>query len=187
MYEKLEKRLLCTEEIDHHHHCLLAVKYIILKETVFPMVCHSALLCTAATDGQIAIWDVTPHLLSLVRTQVCESDSTETADPVCKKSVPVLLHSVMAHQSGINDFAITTTQTGAGEHELLVVSVGDDSTLSVMKLFICLQSGNKRACLLNNFQLLNAHDSCISGTIFTSTRRSIYMPSLFYDNNTCID
>ena len=149
--------------MDYHHHCLLSVKHAII--TAMPQscvpsagntvhLCHTALLCTAATDGQLAFWDVTPSLLArsqdtdpavigeepgTLRSEVMKDSKAsarkEVVSPGGAKSA--LLCSVEAHQSGVNDVAIRTT-TGAGEYELLVASVGDDSALVITILHVLL-------------------------------------------------
>ena len=156
-------------QVDYHNHCVLVVKYA---------VCHSSsprgkvavLLCSAATDGVIALWGDLGELL-LGRAQRGSEDS-HLEDPTgaeigqgksdCFAS-PLL--SFRAHQSGVNDIAMMV-KPGANNRgsELVLASVGDDNALTVSTLLVKYgRDGAEQVVLLGKSSAIHAHHSAITG------------------------
>ena len=176
IYDITERQFSLVDQLDHHHHCLLSLKHAILERshhTSSGSSCHSvALLCTAATDGQIAFWDITLLLLAWI-TSSLEDDNTEPVpvEPTLNDNITSdLVHTVTVHQSGVNDLAITTNRMLDGHHELTVASVGDDSALVITQLAVTLDESSEGGsysapslCLVGQAREDNAHHSSISG------------------------
>ncbi|XP_066553679.1 tRNA (34-2'-O)-methyltransferase regulator WDR6 [Amia ocellicauda] len=106
------RRLDLVWESFHHQRCVLSVA---------PYSHCSALgsrrqfLCSAATDGRIAVWDLT---------EVVVGGSWLSASPRCQGLLPSLC--VRAHQSGVNSLAVW--EVGG---RLQLASGGDDGSLTV--------------------------------------------------------
>ena len=192
-----------VEHMDYHHHCVLSMKHVVIEATSQSCVlaaesaihlCHTALLCTAATDGQLAFWDVTPALLAWVRARSQDADSAVVdgeqniirsafVDPkasarkevLSSSKMSVFLCSVRAHQSGVNDVAIKSTVTGVGKHELLVASVGDDGALVITRLEVMLghhgsfdmNYSSPKLCVAMQLHEPGAHHSSITGEVWS--------------------
>ena len=176
IYDISERQFSLVDQLDHHHHCLLSLEHAILEQTysnatsLAGIAYHSiALLCTAATDGQIAFWDITPTLLAWM-TSCLEDGSAEPGSVMLSEHVTsVLVHTVTVHQSGVNDLAITTNRTLNGHHELTVASVGDDSALVITRLAVTFNESLEGSycppsvCLVGLAHKYSAHHSSISG------------------------
>ena len=89
------------DQLEHHRRCVLCVKHFThptatCANTPVQLYNH-VIVCSAATDGQLVLWDVTMVLqtwLDSVSGCSTESDNMCPAVPLCV---------VQCHQSGIND------------------------------------------------------------------------------------
>ena len=99
---------MCLLELAFHSHCILSVSHL--------AICSErgrhkwmVIAFTAATDGQIALWDC-QDLFS------CHTDSSDVEKPVHGHQNPILVY--RAHQSGVNDIAISC-HSGIDVHSVL--------------------------------------------------------------------
>ncbi|KAK7884616.1 hypothetical protein WMY93_027739 [Mugilogobius chulae] len=101
----------------YHQRCVLSVSTCCLRDTQGH---RHKLLFSAATDGQIAVWDFT-------------SFSSSNQNP----SLPIF--TVPAHQSGVNSLDIYPMQDN-DSHLITVASGGDDGQLTVSQIKIQFES-----------------------------------------------
>ncbi|KAJ3586980.1 hypothetical protein NHX12_013371 [Muraenolepis orangiensis] len=99
----------------YHQRCVLSVAACCLAD---PTGNRSRLLLSAATDGKIALWDVT------TATSLSAGNLSDTSAP------PAPCLTVPAHQSGVNSLAVWQERTEGG-HLVTVASGGDDGQLTV--------------------------------------------------------
>uniref|UniRef100_A0A3B4UVC7 tRNA (34-2'-O)-methyltransferase regulator WDR6 n=1 Tax=Seriola dumerili TaxID=41447 RepID=A0A3B4UVC7_SERDU len=99
-------------ETFHHQRCVLSVATCSLEDGTGN---RYQLLFSAATDGKIAVWDLSDT-----------SSSTDTSPPIPCLDIP-------AHQSGINSLAVWAEKLGqqGGGCLVTVASGGDDGQLTV--------------------------------------------------------
>jgi len=94
-----------VDEAMVHRRCVLSVKhftYPIIDPTHLKLASH-VVICSAATDGQVMIWDATLLLQSWLDSVTECNANTDTVCPV----VPLCVLS--CHQSGVNDVDIRHT------------------------------------------------------------------------------
>uniref|UniRef100_W5NAP1 tRNA (34-2'-O)-methyltransferase regulator WDR6 n=1 Tax=Lepisosteus oculatus TaxID=7918 RepID=W5NAP1_LEPOC len=117
LHESLRRLVLLWGSL-HHQRCVLSVAPFSLCS---PQGTRSQFLCSAATDGRIALWDLT---------EVVEGAEGLTAAPQCwGEGSPCLC--VPAHQSGVNSLAVWGS---ASSECLLLASGGDDGSLTVSRI-----------------------------------------------------
>ncbi|KAJ1111028.1 hypothetical protein NDU88_008366 [Pleurodeles waltl] len=161
MSESAPKLLLIAESF-HHRRCVLKVAVIVHSFTDGE---RRVFLCSAATDGNIAFWDITVTLEEACRSLEATNGESQPAD----LGVPCL--TVSAHQSGINSLHIREVETG----RYLVASGGDDNSLHVCLISIEQTTGSPdahvhrepmpepRICLLKKFGVPSAHAAHVTG------------------------
>ena len=155
--------------VDYHNHCVLIVRYA---------VCHSqssqagvaVLLCSAATDGVIALWGDLGKLLLGWTEHRSGDDHLEDGAGVelgqgksdCFASPLLSFH---AHQSGIHDIAMMVKPAANNEgNELVLASVGDDNALIVSTLLVKYgEDCATQVVLLGKSSAIHAHHSSITG------------------------
>lgn len=156
--------------LDFHEHCVQTVTH-----------CNTTERCvvfTTATDGRIAIWDVTnvlrEYLANLLERKVATSTSKDenvtTANHVNQNkfkfhdiNTPVFTLtqpncSIKVHQSGVNALDVFETSTG-----FLLLSGGDDNALYMCKIGCGLHEETK-------FSQIHAHISSISAVKIISDK-----------------
>ncbi|KAK3813245.1 MAG: WD40-repeat-containing domain protein, partial [Benniella sp.] len=105
-------------EKEHHNKCILQVSHVRQDEGI--------MMFTAATDGKIAVWDITSALDTfLAKYAAVEVKPVQPHNYVQGLGDPI--GEVLAHMSGVNSLH---TQN-LGEKDILVVSGGDDNALVV--------------------------------------------------------
>ncbi|XP_034551139.1 WD repeat-containing protein 6 [Notolabrus celidotus] len=105
-------------ETFYHQRCVLSVATCSLEDSQGN---RYTLLCSAATDGKIAVWNLTePSFLS-----------TDSSSCTLTPPIPCLL--IPAHQSGVNSLAVWRENVGQHEDRCLVTVAGggDDGQLTV--------------------------------------------------------
>lgn len=116
---------------------------------------RTPLLCCAATDGHVTIWDLSPFLLGCQHFPVFDAHHSPT--PTVRFQV---------HQSGINDIAIQKHVPCSSSSSYLLASVGDDNALAIT-CFMVETRPYHSDCLVANvvWKLLEpaAHSSAITG------------------------
>ncbi|KAM3618800.1 uncharacterized protein V6R79_025090 [Siganus canaliculatus] len=105
-------------ETFHHQRCVLSVASCSLEDGKGN---RYGLLFSAATDGKIAVWDVT------------EASSLSAASSSSTPTPPIPCLDIPAHQSGVNSLAVCADKWGQQEGGCLVTvaSGGDDGQLTV--------------------------------------------------------
>jgi WD40 repeat protein len=110
------RNFMCLLQLAFHDHCILSVTHLaILSERGRDQ--SMVIAVTAATDGQIALWDC-QELFS------CHTDSSNADKVAPYHQYPIFVYK--AHQSGVNDMAIAYHSELGG---WLLVSGGDDNSL----------------------------------------------------------
>ena len=191
MYDEEEKDFILLEAIVHHHHCILTVKHLIIPTIISsPMEAtvggegiklKTVILSSAATDGLVVFWNITP-LLALFIYNIPPSNDLELdgnpgttiiAEPISSS----LILSVRAHQSGVNDLSLVTLNTDTNRLSFLLASVGDDNALTISHCTVVSSSHMISMSLLRQTNVLNAHYSTITGTMMPSSHD--YLPLFF--------
>ncbi|XP_062314316.1 WD repeat-containing protein 6 [Osmerus eperlanus] len=112
----------------HHRRCVLSVATCSVEDR---RGARCVLLFSAATDGRVAVWDLSPAASSLDRY------------PGEAQPAPTPCFTITAHQSGINALAVWEkpgAEPGAG-HQVTVASGGDDGQLTVSVLRVQYRQG----------------------------------------------
>ncbi|XP_030062140.1 tRNA (34-2'-O)-methyltransferase regulator WDR6 [Microcaecilia unicolor] len=161
------QRLLLIAESFHHQHCVLKVETFTHR---FAAGSRSVFLCSVATDGSLAFWDITP-------TVDFAKSSLELTDGEVQPTnlgIPALI--VQVHQSGINSLHVEKNSDG----HYLVASGGDDNSIHICVISTEVTPGNvasselgrtaryQQNCsscirLLKKFVVLSAHSAPITG------------------------
>ncbi|XP_065883613.1 tRNA (34-2'-O)-methyltransferase regulator WDR6-like isoform X2 [Dysidea avara] len=156
-----DRGIVLVDEVKVHHRCVLSVKHFthpITHPTHLKLASH-IVICSAATDGQVILWDVTMLLQSWLDPVVECGVGTDTVCPV----VPLCILS--CHQSGVNDIDIRPSITGDGVYE--VACCGDDGSVAVTRIVITSTSPATSTSLHVQQQEVYreaiAHSSCCTG------------------------
>ncbi|XP_072537657.1 tRNA (34-2'-O)-methyltransferase regulator WDR6 isoform X2 [Salminus brasiliensis] len=153
----------------YHQRCVLSVASYSLMDVHGK---RHVLLFTGATDGAVALWDLTAMLDSKSK------DSWHGPSAPCF-SVPV-------HQSGVNTLVISKHHEGIANDVITVASGGDDGQLSVMKIRVELnQSQTKSVCpqLLSQWSVPLAHSAPLTALSALSSTRLV---STSPDQRVCV-
>ncbi|NXX21426.1 WDR6 protein, partial [Podargus strigoides] len=122
------RKLVLVAESFHHQRCVLKVEAFL--HTRAGRERH--LLCSAATDGSVAFWDITSHI----------ADATDALHRVEGEMQPLALGAplltVMAHSCGVNSLHVRETPEG----QYLVASGSDDGSIHVCLLEVTLSGGD---------------------------------------------
>ncbi|CAH2311924.1 WD repeat-containing 6 [Pelobates cultripes] len=144
------KRLVLAAQSFYHQRCVLKVDTLIYQSNDKQRI----LLSSAATDGQIAFWDIN---------RTMEQAHTVLEDTDCLPlEMEPLSFTVSAHQSGINSLHILETKHG---HHL-VASGGDDNSLHVCLLTVDQVNDPNQGTsiqLLKEFSVSSAHSAHVTG------------------------
>nr|XP_033781977.1 WD repeat-containing protein 6 [Geotrypetes seraphini] len=161
MSEPSQKLLLVAESF-HHQRCVLKVETFTHRSAAGS---RTVFLCSAATDGSIAFWDITPTVDFAENTLELLDGEVQPQN----LDIPALI--VRAHQSGINSLHVEKTSEG----HYLVASGGDDNSIHVCVISTEMTPGNpasseqyRQNCgscirLLKKFVVLSAHAAPITG------------------------
>jgi WD40 repeat protein len=146
------------ETLQFHNRCILTLNHIVFTSEL--STCQRVrTLCvlSAATDGNVAVWNVSKALLAPNASGVehCRGEVNGSTRPlaVCQ-----------AHQSGINDMAIQQVKEGV----YYLSTVGDDNALAVLILTLPAANSPHTTCLKVLCTEHNAHASSITGVSFLS-------------------
>ncbi|NXS67120.1 WDR6 protein, partial [Pandion haliaetus] len=121
------RKLVLVAESFHHQRCVLKVEAFLHARAGG----ERHLLCSAATDGSVAFWDIT-------------SPIADAVDALCREewemqplALGAPLLTVMAHSCGVNSLHIHKTP----EEHYLVASGSDDGSIHVCLLEVALDGG----------------------------------------------
>ena len=113
-----DKGIVIVEQLDYHRRCVLCVKHFTYPKATCantlvkpnqsiatcantPVKLHNhILICSAGTDGQLVLWDVTMVIQAWLDSMLGYSIEDDRVCPVTP------LYVVPCHQSGINDMDI---------------------------------------------------------------------------------
>ncbi|NXE74239.1 WDR6 protein, partial [Cochlearius cochlearius] len=125
------RKLVLVAESFHHQRCVLKVEAFL--HTWAGGERH--LLCSAATDGSVAFWDITSPI----------ADATDALHQAEGEMEPLALGAplltVTAHSCGVNSLHVRETPEG----QYLVASGSDDGSIHVCLLEVALGGGKARA------------------------------------------
>ncbi|XP_072276700.1 tRNA (34-2'-O)-methyltransferase regulator WDR6 [Pyxicephalus adspersus] len=151
IFEDIRKIILMAETF-YHNRCVLKIEMFVHRFEDSDRVW----LCSAATDGRIAIWDIT----STVERAYKFVDYKETDGLPWDLRSPFTTLSI--HQCGINSMHIQKTREG----HYLLASGGDDNSIQICKLYLYANSADGQfggICLLHSFSINPAHAAHVTG------------------------
>ncbi|NXL55252.1 WDR6 protein, partial [Chordeiles acutipennis] len=127
------RKLVLVAESFHHQRCVLKVEAFLHGQAGG----ERHLLCSAATDGSLAFWDITSPI----------ADATDALHRVEGRMQPLALGAplltVMAHSCGVNSLHIRQTPEG----RYLVASGSDDGSIHVCLLEVAPGEARAGTCL----------------------------------------
>ncbi|NWI89842.1 WDR6 protein, partial [Pitta sordida] len=128
------RKLVLVAESFHHQRCVLKVEAFLHTGTGGE---RRHLLCSAATDGSIAFWDITSPITDAV-------DALHRAEGEMQPlALGAPLLTIMAHSCGVNSLHIHETPEG----QYLVASGSDDGSIHVCLLEVVLGRPEAETCL----------------------------------------
>ncbi|XP_071406469.1 tRNA (34-2'-O)-methyltransferase regulator WDR6 [Pithys albifrons albifrons] len=126
------RKLVLVAESFHHQRCVLKVEAFVHTGTGGE---RRHLLCSAATDGSIAFWDITGPITNAV-------DALYQAEGEMQPlALGVPLLTIMAHSCGVNSLHVSKMPEG----QYLVASGSDDGSIHVCLLGVSLGKGEATA------------------------------------------
>ncbi|XP_029457114.1 WD repeat-containing protein 6 [Rhinatrema bivittatum] len=167
LMSECSQKLLLIAESSHHQRCVLKVETFMHR---FAAGRRRVFLCSTATDGIIAFWDITT-IMDFAKSTLELIDRA-----IQPKDLGIPLLTVQAHQSGINSLHVQKTEEGY----YLVASGGDDNSIHICVLAIEMTPGNVMSSklgdtaqyeldcgsciqLLKKFVVVSAHAAHITG------------------------
>jgi WD40 repeat protein len=148
VYDESTERLQALNQLTYHRGPTLSVCAFDAEQQRF--------VITAATDGQIAVWD-----LSAVCQHVFHQPSIDDAAPFEYISHLQPLMTQVVHQSGVNSLACQVLRRSCdGSTRLLVATGGDDESIHTSVLR---QSPNRSWQIESTCRISQAHSSCVTG------------------------
>ncbi|XP_067159501.1 tRNA (34-2'-O)-methyltransferase regulator WDR6 [Apteryx mantelli] len=144
------RKLVLVAESFHHQRCVLKVEAFLHVPAGGARRCF---LCSAATDGSVAFWDITAPI-------------TEAADALHRAAgemqplalgTPLL--TVMAHSCGVNSLHVREMPEG----RYLVASGSDDGSIHVCRLEVALGDGAAGLRVLERLSQPCAHAAHVTG------------------------
>ncbi|CAO3623930.1 unnamed protein product [Cunninghamella blakesleeana] len=101
-----------------HAKCILQINHMIIKQNNGK---DKILFFTSATDGRVAIWDISEELYTTLNNIDVEMDPTK---PAIKLTEPISYY--QAHMSGVNNLEVNDYD----DDTLLIVSGGEDNAIA---------------------------------------------------------
>ncbi|NXJ87317.1 WDR6 protein, partial [Corythaixoides concolor] len=147
------RKLVLVAESFHHQRCVLKVEAFLHTRAGE----RRHLLCSAATDGSVAFWDITSPIADAV-------DALHRAEGEMQPlALGTPLLTIMAHSCGVNSLHVHETPEG----QYLVASGSDDGSIHVCLLEVALDGGKAAAgsCLrvLERAAMPCAHAAHVTG------------------------
>ncbi|XP_072507654.1 tRNA (34-2'-O)-methyltransferase regulator WDR6 isoform X2 [Notamacropus eugenii] len=163
LMDELARKLLLFAESYYHQRCVLKIQTLTYEAGPGT---RSVVLCSAATDGSIAFWDITATLDHALRV----TGSNGRTQLPCDLGHPCL--TIQAHSCGVNSLHIRETCAG----QYLVSSGSDDGSIHVCLIAIevppipqtSLQEDRKltpKTCIhvIQKFSVVSAHAAHVTG------------------------
>ncbi|XP_010894132.5 WD repeat-containing protein 6 [Esox lucius] len=134
----------------HHQRCVLSVATCCLEDE---QGIRRVFLFSTATDGRIAVWDMSPVA------------NPEDKAPTETQGLPEPLLTIPAHQSGVNALAVWVEGPGVGHRNgtrITLASGGDDGQLSVAVIGVqyqeeAIDGSGVRLQILSQWSVASAH------------------------------
>ncbi|KAM3915283.1 tRNA (34-2'-O)-methyltransferase regulator WDR6 [Leptodactylus fuscus] len=138
-------QMILVAESFYHQRCVLKVETFVHSDGDNSRV----MLCSAATDGRIAFWDISATISCADRMLVAGHADYPLQDlgPVC--------FTVSAHQCGINSLCVQVTKDG----QYLVASGGDDNSICVSWLTLDSKSQDSPRGGIRSLRSVSAHSA----------------------------
>ncbi|XP_053576770.1 WD repeat-containing protein 6 [Bombina bombina] len=146
------RRIVLLAESFYHQRCVLKLESFVHRSADG----QSVFLCSAATDGHIAFWDVTN---TIQQTHRVLQESSSDVQPL---DLGRLCCTVRSHQCGINSLHIRATTDG----HFLVASGGDDNSIHISLVTADKTSDADQTVhiqLLKEFSASSAHAAHVTG------------------------
>jgi WD40 repeat protein len=190
IYDEVSKKFIILGQSTWHRRCLLQAKFIVIDQNAAVLsarnehfsVHKDVLVCTAATDGHIAVWDVTSTVVSFLETY-CKFTPSATVltmpiltvtDKTSGKRIKQqeLIHallpdpvtSAVIHQSGIEAMDILKLERDKVTY--LLATGGDDNSLGLVLFYPASPAMKLEA----KASMKSAHGSLIQGMSSNGTR-----------------
>ncbi|KAM4652828.1 tRNA (34-2'-O)-methyltransferase regulator WDR6 [Discoglossus pictus] len=140
------RRLVLLAESFYHQRCVLKVESFVHRSSDGQRI----FLCSAATDGSIAFWDITNTILHAYKVLEDDLAALQPCDlgPLCL--------TLRAHQCGINSLQIQETKDGG----YLVASGGDDNSVQLSVVSVDRSVGVR---LLHESSVPSSHAAHVTG------------------------
>ncbi|CAG8467892.1 4567_t:CDS:10 [Ambispora leptoticha] len=179
IFDETTRHFYLLGDATFHNKCILQVKHLVIgdqqskKEEEENNECENSveeewriILFTCATDGRIAIWDVSKSVQNFLNTF-----SQSTKNPLSSYSFNDLISKLLqykkpldqptmvykAHQSGVNCMEVRSV----GRDKFIVITGGDDNAVAVAMLYTS-RRGNDLV-VMDVYNMLDAHPSSIQG------------------------
>lgn len=166
LFDQDTNNFVLAVDASYHDKCILQVGHAKIGDGV--------MMFTAATDGKIAVWDLTPALTRFLKLYNAvenkpvhphRSYSGRNKEKVKKEYTQSLDHplaEIYVHQSGVNSLFIQN----ATSDTILAVSGGDDNAMAVTKVE-AEWNAERQAIKVNSLETIakdvDAHSSAIQG------------------------
>ncbi|KAK5827920.1 hypothetical protein F5H01DRAFT_272617, partial [Linnemannia elongata] len=160
LFDETVNSFVLAIDASHHAKCILQVSHLKLEE-------GGVLMFTAATDGKIAVWDITGPLDRFL--EVYSTDEINTAQALSSSSTlgsPAV--EVSVHMSGVNGLFIQDMDVDG----IVTVSGGDDNALSVTRIRT-VWDAKQRTVKVSSAKVVHrnayAHGSAIQAVVMVNT------------------
>ncbi|ORZ08686.1 WD40-repeat-containing domain protein [Absidia repens] len=167
-----------------HAKCILQIDNVAIKQT---NETDRILFFTSATDGKVAMWDISDELHSVLENVDVESDPTKAA---IKLTQPLAFYQV--HMSGVNALEVTEFD----DDSLLIMTGGEDNAVAATlvnktdgQTLIdgpCIIA-NAHASSVNGIYIANSENKCHQtftvATVSTDQRLNIWSAALALDHS----
>ncbi|KAI8321082.1 WD40 repeat-like protein [Martensiomyces pterosporus] len=160
-----------------HSHCILSVGKLVLRGSA-----ERTLLFTGATNGQVAIWDISKFIV--------EGESRASGGAVCDQPAdvgPAIYVCQGVHQSGVNSLDAAKCPE---DNRFWVASGGDDNSIAVSEFAIDEHTGAVARSMAGSYA--NSHASSVQQVRFVdgmvcsvSTDQRIALWALARNEGTC--
>ncbi|KAI7855064.1 WD40-repeat-containing domain protein [Circinella umbellata] len=150
-----------------HRRCLLQMDHVVIPNEQGN---DRILFFTGATDGRVAIWDISQQLHACIQdVDGLEADPTLTA---AKFDEP--LYHYQPHQSGVNCLQVAYNHD---DKSLIIVTGGEDNALVAAKFNITSLEESDIVPCGKPYSILDAHASSVTGTCFINNNKAVLSTS----------
>uniref|UniRef100_A0A7M4FFI4 tRNA (34-2'-O)-methyltransferase regulator WDR6 n=1 Tax=Crocodylus porosus TaxID=8502 RepID=A0A7M4FFI4_CROPO len=144
--QEAARRLRLVAESFHHQRCVLQVEAFVHRPEQ-----PGHFLCSAATDGNIAFWDITATVAQVM------AAPDPALMPLCPADLGAPVLTVLAHSCGVNSLHILETPSGC----FLVASGSDDGSIHVC--VVAVGAATTQLLLQEQLRQPSAHAAPVTG------------------------